>query len=98
MVDATDEIDPLIQKVDTSAKEVGSAMSEQSPATGEIVESAAQTLPAVENASVAMQFVLRSNSLRTSRVLPMKGVDLKRARMETYLRLLASRIFRLQAL
>lgn len=56
-VDANDEIDRLIRAVDSSAREVGQAMTEQSLATSEIVSSVEQTLPAVERAANAMQGV-----------------------------------------
>jgi hypothetical protein len=58
-VDANDEIDRLIRAVDSSAREVGLAMTEQSRATSEIVSSVEQTLPAVERAANAMQGVNR---------------------------------------
>lgn len=58
-VDANDEIDRLIKAVDSSAREVGHAMSEQSLATSEIVSSVEQTLPAVERAASAIQGVNR---------------------------------------
>lgn len=56
-VESNDEIDRLIRAVDASAKEVGVAMTEQSAATREIVDSVEQTLPAVQRAAAAMQKV-----------------------------------------
>lgn len=53
-VDANEEIDRIIKEVDTSANEVGAAMTDQSAATEEIIACVSQTLPEVENAAAAM--------------------------------------------
>lgn len=66
-VEATDEIDRLIHNVDMSAKEVGTAMSEQSEATREIVASVGQTLPAIEQASRAM-FEVKQEAAATGQI------------------------------
>ena len=53
-VEANEEIDRIIKEVDTSANEVGAAMTDQSAATDEIISCVSQTLPEVEKAAAAM--------------------------------------------